>query len=68
MTVPQCVHALGGDRTHGANGGHRLVVIVTITVIVTACAGLSPEWITAAAAMLAAIEALINPAHAHQLR
>ncbi|GAA2656653.1 hypothetical protein [Streptomyces vastus] len=52
MTVPQCVNAPDGGWTHGAKTWNRVVVIVTITVIVTACAGLSPEWVTAAATLL----------------
>jgi hypothetical protein len=55
MTVPQCVNAPGDGWAHGANEWHRVVIIVTITVIVTVCAGLSPEWITAAAALLAVL-------------
>ncbi|MFC8663971.1 hypothetical protein [Streptomyces sp. NPDC057199] len=55
MTVPHCVHAPGGGWAHGASEWHRVGIIVTITVIVTRCAGLSPETITAAAALLAVL-------------
>ncbi|MFC9621733.1 hypothetical protein ACFTXM_17640 [Streptomyces sp. NPDC056930] len=54
MTVPQCVNAPNERWAHGANEWHRVLIIVTITVIVTACAGLTPDWITAAATLLAA--------------
>lgn len=56
MTVPQCVDAPDGGRAHGAEEWHVVVITVTITVIVLACAGLSPDWITAAAAVVAVIE------------
>jgi hypothetical protein len=59
MTV-QCGHAPDGGWAHGASEWHRVVIIVIITVIVTACAGLSPEWITAAAALLAVSAAPIR--------
>jgi hypothetical protein len=68
MTVPQCMDALRGRWTHGANGWRGVVVIVTITVIVTMCAGLSPEWVMAAAALLTAAGAYENRTNAHQLR
>ncbi|MES5816802.1 hypothetical protein [Streptomyces sp. RG80] len=45
-----------------------MVVIITITVIVTVCAGLSPETISAVAALLTAVALLTNGANAHQLR
>ncbi|MFJ7496917.1 hypothetical protein ACIQZB_38400 [Streptomyces sp. NPDC097727] len=54
MTVPQCANAPNEGWAHGANEWHRVVIIVTITVIVMACARLNPDWITAAATLLAA--------------
>jgi hypothetical protein len=54
MTVPQCVNAPDDGWAHGANEWHRVVIIGTIVVIVTACAGLSADWIMAAAALLTA--------------
>ncbi|MFH8613063.1 hypothetical protein ACH4D5_36905 [Streptomyces sp. NPDC018029] len=51
MTVPQCVNAPDDGRAHGANELHVIVITVTITVIVLACAGVTPDWIAAAAAL-----------------
>lgn len=51
MTVPLCVSAPGEGWAHGASGWHVIVVTVTITVAVLACAGVSPEWLTAVAAV-----------------
>ncbi|MYW62485.1 hypothetical protein GTY65_00050 [Streptomyces sp. SID8379] len=49
------MHAPDSGRTHGANEWHVIVITVTITVIVLACAGVSPDWIAAAAAVLGAL-------------
>ncbi|MFE0178507.1 hypothetical protein ACFWZ2_40000 [Streptomyces sp. NPDC059002] len=54
MTVPHCVHAPDGRPKHGANEWHIIVVTVTITVTVLVCAGVSPDWIAATAALLTA--------------
>ncbi|MGW9596644.1 hypothetical protein ACWHLZ_40955 [Streptomyces chartreusis] len=43
--------------THGTNSWHGVVIVVTITLIVTACAGLSADWVGAAAALLIAAAA-----------
>lgn len=55
MTVPQYVDSPDGRRAHGAERWHIVVITVTITVLVLACAGLSPDWITAAAALVGVI-------------
>ncbi|WP_405655728.1 hypothetical protein [Streptomyces sp. RK9] len=55
MTVPQCVDAPDGGQAHGANAWHVVVITVITVVIVLACAGVTPEWITAAAAVCAAV-------------
>lgn len=52
MAVPQCVDAQGEGPAHGATRWHVVVIIVTITVIVLACADVSPEWLSGAAAMI----------------
>ncbi len=57
MTVPQCVDSPDGGRAHGAEQWHVVVITVTITVLMLACAGLSPDWITATAAVIAVIGA-----------
>lgn len=57
MTVPHCVDAPDGGRAHGAEEWHVVVITVTITVIVSACAGVSPDWITAIAALVGVLSA-----------
>ncbi len=57
MTVPLCVGYPEEGPAHGANEWHDVVITVTIIVIVTVCAGLSPDWITAAAALVTAAAA-----------
>lgn len=52
MTVPQCVDSPGDGPVHGAQRWHVIVVTVTITVIVLACAGVSPDWLSGAAALV----------------
>ena len=52
MTVPQCVDSPGEGPAHGAQGWHVIVVIVLITVFVLACDSVSPEWLSAAAALI----------------
>ncbi|MFH8410681.1 hypothetical protein ACH4FX_38810 [Streptomyces sp. NPDC018019] len=52
MTVSQC-GATVTDRLPGAREGQVGAVTVTIIVIVTVCAGMSPEWLSAAAALAA---------------
>lgn len=55
MNVPHCVNAPDDGQAHGANEWHVIVITVTITVIVLGCAGVSPDWIAATAALLAAL-------------
>ncbi|QUC59016.1 hypothetical protein IOD14_20750 [Streptomyces sp. A2-16] len=52
MEVPQCVDAPGAGTAHDAKGLHVIVVMVLITVIVLACADVSPEWLSGAAALV----------------
>ncbi|MGW2787714.1 hypothetical protein ACWC3X_42095 [Streptomyces populi] len=44
----------GGCPVHGATQWYTVVIIVVIAVVMSACAGLSPDWIVAVAALLAA--------------
>jgi hypothetical protein len=46
------VNAPGDGSVHGAKGWRAVVVTVTVTVIVLVCAGVSPEWISADAALI----------------
>lgn len=56
MTVPQCVTAPGDEPLHGARRAYVVVVIVTIAVVVLACAtGATPEWVSAVAALMTAM-------------
>ncbi len=52
MTVPPREAYPTGCSAHGARERHTIVITITITIIVTACAGLSPEWATAIAALI----------------
>ncbi|WAZ26515.1 hypothetical protein STRCI_008098 [Streptomyces cinnabarinus] len=54
MTALLCETYPGGCPLHGASRWHTVVVIVVIAVIVSACAGLSPDWVVACAAIVAA--------------
>lgn len=54
MSVPHCVNAPDSSQAHGAKEWHVVVITVTITVLVLGCAGVSPEWIAATAALLTA--------------
>ena len=55
MSVPLCVDAPGEGPAHGAMGWHVIVVIVLITMLVLVNPGVSPEWLTAAAALVGAV-------------
>lgn len=57
MTVPQCVNYPGEELTHGAMQDRVSIVVVLIVVIVSGCAGVTPEWIAAAAALVTAATA-----------
>lgn len=43
---------------YGASWGYGIVVVVLVIVIVLACAGVSPEWVTAAVTLLGAAAAM----------
>ncbi|MFF8884066.1 hypothetical protein [Streptomyces flaveolus] len=57
MTVPQCVNSPGEELAHGVRQGRVSIVVVLIVVIVAGCAGVTPEWIAAAAALITATAA-----------
>lgn len=54
MTAPLCEAYPTLCATHGATRWHHIVITIVITVTVAGCAGMSPEWLTAIAALLAA--------------
>ncbi len=53
MTVPEYLHAPNCGPAHSAQEWRRIVI--TVTVIVLGGAGVSPDWIGATAAVLAAL-------------
>ncbi len=55
MNAPPCMAYPHGVPAHGASQWHTTTIVVTIIVIVTACAGLSPECVTALAALITAV-------------
>lgn len=55
MNAPPCMAYPWSVPAHGASEWHTTVIVVTIIVIVSACAGLSPESVTAVAALIAAV-------------
>jgi hypothetical protein len=48
MTIAQCLL-----RPYGARRLHVVVALVVLILIVLACAGMSPDWVAAAAATIA---------------
>lgn len=52
MTVSQSIPV-----PHGAQWGYEVVVIVLVVVVVLACAGVSPEWVTAALSLMSVVAA-----------
>lgn len=50
--MPQSVDAPEEDQLHDAKGWHVVVIPVVIIVIVLACAGVSPEWVSTGAAVI----------------
>ncbi|MCQ4211425.1 hypothetical protein [Streptomyces longispororuber] len=55
MTVSRCVDSPSGPWAHGAREWQVVVITVTITVVLLACAGVDPAWPAAAAALVGAL-------------